>query len=430
MNNKKFQFIQGSAQPGEVATIKFMDSVNAWTVSSFKEEFDWLENYVKPSKIKILINSEGGSVLRGMNAFSAIMNSSIPTECIVEGLAASMGSVLLAAGDVSKMRDYGIIMIHNPFYGENPDDPMVVAFKKQLKTIYKQRWGFSDEKITEIMDGKESEDGTYLDADAAVELGIIAKENIIKTPAQKKAEIQAKLDGIESRSKFAEVFAGLESEVLGNVEKDENKPSIEEKPNINKDQNDNNFKNDKGMNENLASVAATLSMDKEATPADVLARVVELNKVEAKVAGLEQVNSELTIANTGLQTSLDNVSAQLTSKETELESVKAELGVFKQKEADAIKAEQEAFVDAAIKAGKITAESKEQWLVFAESNFETCKATIDGIVGKTKISDEIVAEAGKEKDVNAQLTDGEKAAKAKEEKVKAVAGDVEFQKIG
>ena len=36
------------------------------------------------------INSEGGSVLHGMTVYAAIQNASVPTECVIEGMAASM----------------------------------------------------------------------------------------------------------------------------------------------------------------------------------------------------------------------------------------------------------------------------------------------------------------------------------------------------
>ena len=92
----------------------FVISMNIPQIHSIRN-FLWVESYIKPSKIRVLINSSGGSVLYGMSIFSVIRNSSIPTECINEGLAASMGSIVWAAGDKSLMRDYAILMIHNPF---------------------------------------------------------------------------------------------------------------------------------------------------------------------------------------------------------------------------------------------------------------------------------------------------------------------------
>ena len=115
MDINNLKNIVGEAKQGEVAVIKFFGRVTEETTSQFNSEFEFLENCVRPSLIRILINSEGGSVLHGMTTYSTISNSKIPTECIIEGIAASMGSVIWAAGDRSLMRDYSILMIHNPF---------------------------------------------------------------------------------------------------------------------------------------------------------------------------------------------------------------------------------------------------------------------------------------------------------------------------
>ena len=85
MDTTKFKYVVGEAKTNEVCDIRFFDSVNEYSANAFNSEFLWIESYVKPSKISILINSEGGSVLYGMSMFSVIRNSSIPTECINEG---------------------------------------------------------------------------------------------------------------------------------------------------------------------------------------------------------------------------------------------------------------------------------------------------------------------------------------------------------
>ena len=111
MNTSKFKYVVGEAKENEVCDIRLFCDIDEYTANSFNS----VESYIKPSKIRVLINSSGGSVLYGMSIFSVIRNSSIPTECINEGLAASMGSIVWAAGDKSLMRDYAILMIHNPF---------------------------------------------------------------------------------------------------------------------------------------------------------------------------------------------------------------------------------------------------------------------------------------------------------------------------
>lgn len=416
MDVKKLQFVQGSPQRGETATIKFMDSVDYWSVSSFKDEFEWLDEHVEPSKIIILINSEGGDVIRGMDAFSAIMNAKAPTECIVEGLAASMGSILLAAGNVSKMRDYGLVMIHNPFAkGAPKDDPAIAAFITQLKTIYKKRWGLTDEKIKSIMDGEDGEDGTWMNSDEAVEAGIILRENVIITPEQEKKKIDAALNGIESKSKIAQVLACINPKMKQNIKPDKIDNNIDK------------TKIKKSMDEKLTSVAAALSLDKEATEADVLAKVVALGKVESRVSTLEKENSELATVKAGLETSLSNIKGELETKNAELTKAVADVDAYKKKEAEAIQAQHLEFVEAAITSGKIKTEAKDQWLAIADANFDACKTAIDGIEGRVIISQEIQLtgeEAAK------QLTVDEKAKAESQAKIDAAIGkDFKFETV-
>lgn len=183
-------------------------------------------------------------------------------------------------------------------------------------------------------------------------------------------------------------------------------------------------------NQKFADIAASLSMSKESTDSEVIARVVELNKVEATISGLQSEKEELTIANTGLQASVDNVQATLDTTNETLAGVQAELDVYKQKELDKIKAEQEAMIDAAIEAKKIKAEAKDQWLEMASKNPETVKATIESMIGKAVISKEITEEASKEEGVEAQMTETEKADKLQAEKVKSAVGEnFEFKSL-
>ena len=114
METTHFKHIVGEVRTGAPATLRFYGKITEATAARFNEEFDYAES-CSPSLIRVLINSEGGSVLHGMSVYSTIRNSRIPTECVNEGMAASMGSVLWAAGARSLMRDYAILMIHNPF---------------------------------------------------------------------------------------------------------------------------------------------------------------------------------------------------------------------------------------------------------------------------------------------------------------------------
>ena len=189
MKVDELKYVVGEAQEAKPVYMRFYGKIDEESTRNFNDEFLWIQDYVKPSKIVISINSEGGSVLYGMGTFSIIQQCPIEVETIVEGLAASMASVLWAAGTRSYMRDYSILMIHNPFIRDekscNPDNEQIVnAFQKQIETIYHKRFGLTKAKVREIMDGKEGCDGTYFDAKSAVNAGILSAECVLKTSKQ------------------------------------------------------------------------------------------------------------------------------------------------------------------------------------------------------------------------------------------------------
>ena len=106
MNINDLKNVVGEVKANEVAEIKFFGTITEESTRRFNEEFEFLEDCIRPSLIRVLINSDGGSVLHGMTTYSTISNSKIPTECIIEGIAASMGSVIWAAGEKFLMRVY------------------------------------------------------------------------------------------------------------------------------------------------------------------------------------------------------------------------------------------------------------------------------------------------------------------------------------
>ena len=80
MDINSLQYVVGEVKTGEPAIIRFFGRVSEENTARFNEEFDFLENVVRPSCIRVLINAEGGSVLYGMTTYSTIANSKVDTE--------------------------------------------------------------------------------------------------------------------------------------------------------------------------------------------------------------------------------------------------------------------------------------------------------------------------------------------------------------
>lgn len=410
MNINDLQLVTGEVKPGEVALIRFFGKVTAESTARFNEEFEYLETVIRPSLIRVLINSEGGSVLHGMTTYATIQNSTIDTECVIEGMAASMGSVLWAAGKRSLMRDYSILMIHNPFLPsaeEGEASELVKAFTRQIETIYRKRFSLTAGQVQSIMAGEAGKDGTYFDAALAVSAGIIPEKNILHTSPQLCEKVKNSISGLEDAEAIQNVMTRITADVVNN-------PTPAQK-NINL-----NTMNESTIPFELGAVAASLGIKDKFEVKDVMSRISALMNVEAS---LTEANRKLTDA----QTVIAGKDASIGNLQKDLAETVAKLSVFEKKEADEKKARIDKLVEDAVTAGKIEKENKAQWVEMANSNYTLAEKTLLSIPAREKITHEIATDPD-----NVQAA--KKAAKTAEEKmaekVNAVVGEnFEFKKM-
>lgn len=427
MEEKEFKHIVGQAIENKPAVIRFYGPVNSETTACFNNEFLWLQNYVRPSKILVLINSEGGSVVAGMSTFSVIQSCPIETHCVIEGIAASMGSIVWAAGSKLFMHDYSILMIHNPFINsEDTQDEttqnMLKAFRGQLETIYQKRFGIDKAKVREIMDGDGNADGTYLSAKEAVKAGILPAKNVIHTSEAVRADIKSKLEGVESATSIRDIMAAIADEV------EENK--LIEKTLAILEQNKQNNQYQQVMNEKeltFDSVSAQLGIAKDAPVASVPARIAELIKAEKELADVKAQRDSV-------QAELDQLKIQHKGKEAEvanltdkLTDVEGKLKTYQDAEAAEKAARIEDMVDAAIKDGKISADSKTEWVAMAQSNFTMVEKTLAAIAPREVISKEIADDTANIADAKNSMTTAEKEVEAKLKE--AIGSEFKFRKF-
>ena len=379
---QEFKFIKGACCAGMPADIFFYTDVDYWSVDNFLWEFDYLINYVNPSKIRIHINSVGGSVIEGMSVFAKIQDCAIPTECINDALAASMGSIIWAAGDELYMKDYALLMIHNPFCdvnGEKQYDQATEAFTLQLKTIYMKRFGLSEEDVENIMNGKDGEDGTFLTATQAIERGFIKADHIIETPKAVKDKINAALKSSKDIAQIKAVY-GLVSPTLSTTT-------------INK-QNINSILETMEKNE-ITVFAALLGLTGEkATSENVSAKINELkakaDKTDALQKSLDETKGELTKVNaelTGAKTSIKNLNE-------DLDKTNATLKVYQDAEAKAKEERVTALIDKAIAECKINKEEREAYTAMAQNNFELAENVLSKIPARDNLG-QIISQANK-----------------------------------
>ncbi|MBN8531432.1 MAG: ATP-dependent Clp endopeptidase proteolytic subunit ClpP [Alphaproteobacteria bacterium] len=133
--------------------------------------------------ISMYINSPGGVVTSGLSIYDTMqyIRPQVATLCI--GQAASMGSLLLAAGAAGKR--YSLpnsrIMIHQPsggFQGQATDIEIhakeILALKARLNQIYVKHTG---QKLSHIE--KNMERDNFMTADAAKDFGLI--DHVVET---------------------------------------------------------------------------------------------------------------------------------------------------------------------------------------------------------------------------------------------------------
>ena len=132
-------------------------------------------------EIKFFISSPGGSVTSGMVVYDTMRLIKSPVSTICMGLAASMGSILLSAGEKGKrfIFPHGEVMIHQPSLGghiQGVSADMEIHAEQILRTknmgaqILADNTGQTVERIK-----KDFERDYWMDAQKSIDYGIVDK---------------------------------------------------------------------------------------------------------------------------------------------------------------------------------------------------------------------------------------------------------------
>jgi len=137
----------------------------------------FLESENPDKDIHLYINSPGGSVTAGMAIYDTMqfIQSPVSTMCI--GQAASMGAVLLTAGEKGKRfcLPHSRVMIHQPlggFQGQATDIEIhakeILLIREKLNKVLAKHTGQSLETIS-----KDTDRDNFMSAEESVEYGLI-----------------------------------------------------------------------------------------------------------------------------------------------------------------------------------------------------------------------------------------------------------------
>ena len=150
----------------------------------------------KGQNLTVSLNSGGGDVFAGLEMYNALRELDAEVTIRVDGLAASIASIIAMAGNKIIMSPGALMMIHRPsvYAGGNVDDldkakQVLLKIEESITPIYAERTGLDKEKIAEMLEAE-----TWMTADEAVELGF-ANEAIHLEKADLKATIQNALNG-------------------------------------------------------------------------------------------------------------------------------------------------------------------------------------------------------------------------------------------
>lgn len=124
---------------------------------------------------QIHISSVGGDVYEGYAIYGILKNLTKRTEVVIEGLCASIATLIAQAGDRVVMTNPAEFMIHNPFVGlqGDADDLRNAAehldrIKDTIISIYRKRTGLSEDELSQMMTAE-----TWMTAHEAEQRGFV-----------------------------------------------------------------------------------------------------------------------------------------------------------------------------------------------------------------------------------------------------------------
>lgn len=171
--NKSWYDMPIEAKTGKSTDIHIYDEigVHGVTAKSFLEDLKGL----KGKDITVHINSTGGDVFQGQAIYTALKNYSGKVTVKIEGLAASMATIIALAADRVEMTSNSLFMIHSPmsnvFGNKSQMRKQINALEKvetTMLSVYKAKTNISEDEIEQMMARE-----TWLSAHEALELGFV-----------------------------------------------------------------------------------------------------------------------------------------------------------------------------------------------------------------------------------------------------------------
>ena len=174
-NNQSWYSIKAKAN--DTAEISIYDEIGFWGVSaaSFAQDLKSCGNNLK--QINLHIHSPGGDVFDGIAIYNLLKNHPANVTVYIDGLAASMASVIAMAGNEVIMPENAMMMIHKPWgiQGGDAEDMRKYAdlldkVENTLIPAYATKTGKTPEELAEMLSAE-----TWLNGKECVEQGFADK---------------------------------------------------------------------------------------------------------------------------------------------------------------------------------------------------------------------------------------------------------------
>src|SRR5690606_20978610 len=201
--SKFYKFVKNEAKESELI-LEGVIASESWLEDEVSPKMFREELAQHPGALTVRINSPGGDVSAGVAMYNMLNEHEGEVTVKVDGIAASIASLIAMAGDKIVMLPGAMMMVHKPWTiaaGNSDDMTQVVEMLEKvgesMVPIDAARTGLSKERIEELLKAE-----TWMTASDAVELGFADEA------------VEAKTSLAQAMAKIAESTASMQSAVM------------------------------------------------------------------------------------------------------------------------------------------------------------------------------------------------------------------------
>ena len=168
------QWFSFKNEAGQTPELFIYDDIDDWWGVSAQSVVDQIRD-MDAAEINVRINCRGGMVFEGIAIYNALRLHKANVHISIEGLAASIASVIAMAGDTVTIAENAMMMIHNPYGWATGDAEamrktadLMDKIADSIAVSYTARTGKSIEELKALMEAE-----TWFTAQEALDMGLV-----------------------------------------------------------------------------------------------------------------------------------------------------------------------------------------------------------------------------------------------------------------